>query len=103
MSRYHDFTIDMTYQTQITVDYIIDSHGYPSNGWDDPGEGPEAYIYGVYVDDFHAGPDAAGFQIPLEALSQQSMDWLECHMLDKIMEMQLDDDRGADYDPKEWS
>lgn len=31
-------------ETEITVFYVIESYGYPSNGWDDAGEGPELYI-----------------------------------------------------------
>lgn len=35
-------------ETEVEVHFTVESEGYPSNGWDDAGEGPELYITAVY-------------------------------------------------------
>lgn len=57
---------------ELTLDLEFESLGYPSNGWDDPGSGPEFYIDEVYFED----PPLEGF-LPL---SDTQLSWLENHI-----------------------
>ena len=35
----------------ICIDYQVESHGCPSNGWDEPGEAPILHITSAWIDD----------------------------------------------------
>lgn len=35
----------------ICVEYHVESHGCPSNGWDEPGEAPILHITSAWIDD----------------------------------------------------
>lgn len=36
-------------ETEIEVEYTIESTGYPGNNWDDPGEGPELHVDRAWI------------------------------------------------------
>lgn len=57
----------------LVVDYVVESWGYPSNGWDDAGEGPEFSVMRATV-------ESTGEAVPLdEALVER----LEAMILDE--------------------
>ncbi len=43
--------------SEVDVEYVVEEHGYPSNGWDDAGAGTIVSITHAYDDD---GNDVAG-------------------------------------------
>lgn len=49
LSNTHHLILESDRSDEVEVEYSIESHGCPSNGWDEPGEAPEITIWRVMV------------------------------------------------------
>ena len=72
----------------ITVEVMIDSHGYPSNNWDDPGAGAEWHIHEIHIS------TQLHWFFPV---TDEMNSWLENH-LDERFQLAYADDSWDDYD-----
>lgn len=84
MTRTRIFTLTDG-ETEVDVEFTIASFGYPSNGWDDAGEGPEIEVDGAVL---------TGTDTPVE-LTQGEIDRFTTEVCENIADYE---DDGPDDD-----
>lgn len=79
----------VTVDAQIyTVEYKIESYGYPSNNWDDPGSPPEITIWRLWLNE--EGEQDAGYKF-MQTIDSKLLEKIEQETIINIDSSDCDD------------